>query len=164
MEWHVRGQRNPLKAGGNLLRLANFSQIFFTVEKEGGKRPPATQKAIGSSVFPPNRIEKNAESLAANDLQMRQSELHQIAHENGWWTLFRVSNLSEKNRAFLALPALFQTLHSQAQSRHGGADQPRPAQGRLVRGTGVKSKNVQASSGRNRPEYDAVLRNPEHSR
>jgi hypothetical protein len=35
-----------LKAGGNLLRSANFSQIFFTVEKRARKIPPATQNVI----------------------------------------------------------------------------------------------------------------------
>jgi hypothetical protein len=56
MEWHVRGQCNPLKAGGNLLRSANFSQIFFTVEKRARKIPPSTQNVIRSSIFVPNRI------------------------------------------------------------------------------------------------------------
>jgi hypothetical protein len=105
----------------------------------------------------------DVELVHGYDFQMRQSGLFQIADENGRWALFRLSNVSQENRAFLALPALFQTFHSQAQSRHGGTDQPRPAQGRLVRAAGVKSKNVQASSGGNRPEYDAVLGNPEHS-
>jgi hypothetical protein len=133
MEWHVRGQRNPLKAGGNLLRLANFSQIFFHSRKAGAGKPSGYTERDSKQLFSAEPHLTEVEFVHGYDFQMRQSGLFQIADENGRWTLFRLSHVSQENRAFLALPALFQTLHSQAQGRHGGTDQPRPAQGRLVR-------------------------------